>query len=132
MTLRDKNISELREQSIGTVSDHNSDEENFQNRTLRPILKMQSDLFLLVFIQYASINKNIFFGLDISKKLEYIEKSVTKDFKFRQFLIGLVAGLFTTDEFSYYSLNSSSLNKRIISMLSERLKSNIQLLNHSN
>lgn len=128
MTLRDTEISKIRTQNIGTISNQNSDEENFQNQTLRPILKLQNELFLSVFITNAIKNKNVFFGLSTNKKIEYIDNVLLKDFKFRQFMLGLTVGLFTNTEFNYYVSNSSKLNKRIVSMLAERLKSNIQLL----
>ena len=128
MTERDIAIKQIRVDTIGIISNQISDEENFQNQTLRPILKLQNDLFLAVFIQNAIKNKNVFFNLNTTKKLEYIDHSVLKDFKFRQLLIGLTIALFTQEEFNTYALNSSNLNKRLIGMLSERLKSNIQLL----
>lgn len=128
MTSRDKDILKLRIQNIGIIATVNSDEENFQNKTLRPILKLQNELFILIFINYAIKNKNVFFGLNTNKKLDYIDNALLKDFKFRQFTIGLVIALFTNEEYSFYSNNSSNVNKRIVSMLAERLKSNIQLL----
>ena len=128
MTARDIELLKIRPQQIGTTSDQNSNDENFQNKALRPILKLQNDLFNEIFIQYAIKNKKVFFSLDVSKKCDYIDYALVKDFKFRQFLIGLVIALLQSDEIKYYNLNSSNSNRRIISMLAERLKSNLQLL----
>ena len=128
MTARDIELVKIRPQQIGIISDQNSNDENFQNQALRPILKLQNDLFIEVFIQYAIKNKKVFFNLDVSKKCAYIEYSLVKDFKFRQFLIGFVVALLQSDEIKYYNLNSSNINRRIISMLTERLKSSLQLL----
>ena len=50
-----------------------------------------------------------------------------KDIKFRNALKGMIIGLFTIDEYAKYINNSSSLNKRMMGMLIERLKSQIQL-----
>ena len=36
-------------------------------------------------------------------------------------LLGCVIGLLTTEEFNYYNFNTSNINKRIFSMLKERL-----------
>jgi hypothetical protein len=51
---------------------------------------------------------------------------VQKDIKFRNALKGMISGLFTISE-EIYTNNSSNLNKRIMSMLVERLKSQVQL-----
>ncbi len=56
-----------------------------------------------------------------------IENSIQKDIKFRNALKGMVIGLFTLEEYQTYIQNSSNLNKRMMNMLIERLKSQIQL-----
>ena len=60
METRDANVLELRGESYGTINNYSSSEEAFQNKTLRPILKMQNDLFIQVFINYAFKQKNVF------------------------------------------------------------------------
>ena len=56
-----------------------------------------------------------------------IENAVQKDIKYRNALKGMIIGLFTIDEYSTYIKNSSNLNKRMMGMLIERLKSQAQL-----
>ena len=128
MNVRDIALLELRGEAIGNVTSQSSSEELFQNKTLRPILKLQNDLFVLVFINYAVKQKNTFFDLTPEKKLAYIENTIHRDIKFRNSLKGLVIGLFTSAEYDEYIQNSSSLNKRMMNMLIERLKSQVQLL----
>lgn len=128
MNSRDSILLELRGEIIGTVNSQSSSEELFQNKTLRPILKLQNDLFVLVFINYAVKQKNTFFDLTPDKKLAYIENTIQRDIKFRNSLKGMVIALFTSDEYEEYITNSSSLNKRMMNMLIERLKSQVQLL----
>lgn len=128
MKNRTEEFLKLRESQIGDISSQTSTEELFQNKTLRPILKLQNDLFVSVFIQYSKKQKSVFFNLSNSNKEIYIENALLRDFKFRDFLIGLIIALFTIDEFKEYSLKASSFNKRMISMLQERLKSQIELL----
>ncbi len=128
MNARDIALLELRGEAIGTITIQSSSEELFQNKTLRPILKLQNDLFVLVFINYAVKQKNTFFDLTPEKKLAYIENTIHRDIKFRNSLKGMVIGLFTSEEYEEYIQNSSSLNKRMMNMLIERLKSQVQLL----
>ena len=128
MKTKDEAILELRESAIGIISEDSSAEERFQNQTLRPILKLQNELLLEVFINYAKIQKGVFFELSLSKKQLYIENALQKDVKFSNSLKGMIIGLFTIAEYKEYSLNNSNINKRIGNLLMERFKSQMQLL----
>jgi hypothetical protein len=127
METRDVFIRDFRGETIGTISQQSSAEEKFQNQTLRPILKLQNDLFLAVFANQISKHKNDFYRLTVEKKLHYIENVIQKDIKFRNSLKGMVISLFNLDEYAEYIQNSSNLNKRMMNMLIERLKSQVQL-----
>jgi hypothetical protein len=128
MENRDLDIIDLRGGILGTILPQSTLEEIFQNKTLRPILKLQNDLFIQVFINYAQKQKNVFFTLTPDKKLAYIENVIQKDIKFRNSLKGMIIGLFTVEEYQEYILNSSNLNKRMMHLLIERLKSQLQLI----
>ncbi|MDI1255766.1 MAG: glyoxalase [Flavobacterium sp.] len=131
MNTRDQFISDFRGEMIGTVNAQSSADEFFQNQTLRPILKLQNDLFLEVFRNYIAKSKTDFYNFNVDKKLHFIENSIQRDIKFRNSLKGIVIGLFTIDEYSTYIKNSSDLNKRMMSMLIERLKNQVQLFEMS-
>ncbi len=128
MNTRDTIILSNRIELPGLLYNETSLEEKFQNRTLRPILKAQNDLLIQVFINYAFKQKNVFFELMPDKKLEYIENTILRDIKFRNSLKGIIIGWFTLDEFADYIQLSSNLNKRMMAMITERLKSQIQIL----
>ena len=127
MIERDTFLTNFRGQTIGSVSAISSDNESFQNEVLRPILKLQNDLFIAVFNNYIAKYKADFSSLTVEKKLLLIENAIQKDIKFRNTLKGMIIGLFSSDEYSKYITNSSSLNKRMTGMLIERLKSQVQL-----
>ncbi|HSN48893.1 MAG TPA: hypothetical protein VLR29_09040 [Flavobacterium sp.] len=120
-------LKEFRGESIGKVTDLSSSDEVFQNEVLRPILKLQNDLFVASFVNHVSKNKIDFGNFSIEKKMAMIENAVQKDIKYRNVLKGMIIGLFTTEEYAQYIKNSSSLNKRMMGMLIERLKSQVQL-----
>ena len=128
MENRDTTIFDLRGGTLGIVTPQSSEEEAFQNITLRPILKLQNDLLIQVFINYAQKQKSVFFSLTPEKKQSYIENVIQKDIKFRNSLKGMVIGFFTVNEYKDYIKNSSNLNKRMMNLLVERLKSQLQLL----
>lgn len=127
MSTRDIYITENRGETLGTVTEQSSSEERFQNKTIRPILKLQNDLFVEVFKNYISKYKNDFYSYSTEKKLQFIENSIQKDIKFRNSLKGIVIGLFTVDEYLEYIQNSSNLNKRMMNMLIDRLKNQVLL-----
>lgn len=114
------------------ISDSMSIEERFQNITLRPIIKLQKDLLICVFKNYIEKHKNVFYDLDIEKRLKYIETAIQKDIKFRNALKGMIIGQFTTEEYEIYRTNSSALNKRMMNIVKQRLQSNIQLFEKPN
>lgn len=125
---RDEFIQQFRGDILGNIDNQSSVEEEFQNKTLRPILKLQNDLFVQVFINYAIKQKRVFFSLTPEKKLVYIENVIQRDIKFRNSLKGMVIAFFTLEEYAEYIQNSSNLNKRMMNMLIERLKSQLQLI----
>ena len=128
MKTKDESLLEIRGASIGIISENSSAEEKFQNQTLRPILKFQNDLFLEVFRNYATKQKGAFFTLNPDKKMQYIENVIQKDIKFRNSLKGIIIGLFTISEYNEYIQNSSNLNKGMMNLLVERLKSQVQII----
>ncbi|APA00570.1 MULTISPECIES: glyoxalase [Flavobacterium] len=131
MNQRDRFLSEFRGEAIGSVSTQSSADEIFQNEVLRPILKLQNDLFIASFHNYISKYKRDFYSLSVEKKLAIIENAIQKDIKFRNALKGMIIALFTVDEYLLYIRNSSNLNKRMMNMLIERLKSQVQLFDQS-
>lgn len=127
MDKRDVFLKEFRGETIGSVTNQSSSDELFQNQVLRPILKLQNDLFIASFINHLGKNRIDFDSFSVEKKLATIENAIQKDIKFRNALKGMIIALFTLDEYAQYIKNSSSLNKRMMGMLIERLKSQVQL-----
>lgn len=128
MNQRDNDVLSIRGGIIGEILPQSSSEEIFQNKTIRPILKLQNDLFIESFINYANKHKDDFFSMSVEKKLAFIDNAIHKDIKFRNALKGMVMAMFTVEEFREYILNSSSLNKRMMNLLIERLKDQVMLL----
>ena len=129
MNSRQFNLKSIRpEIPSALISDDMSSDERFQNLVLRPIVKFQNDLIIEVFRNYVAKHKSVFYGLSLEKRMDYIENSIQRDMKFRNSLKGMVIGHFTVEEYLLYIENSSSINKRMMHIVKERLLSNIQLL----
>jgi len=129
MKNRNSSLLALRPKILkANVSEFTSDDEKFQNITIRPIIKLQNDLLLAVFRNYVHKRKNTFYDLTLEGRMTYIDNAINRDMKFRNNLKGMIIGQFTVDEYQVYIKNSSALNKRIMNIVKERLLSNIQLL----
>ena len=127
MNSKDQLILEIRGESFVTNTENYGSDEQFQNKTLRPILKLQNDLLIEIFRNYAIKQKSILFTLLPNEKTKYIENIVQRDVKFRNSLKGVIIGMFTIEEYKEYIQNSSKINKRMMSLLIERIKSQMQL-----
>jgi len=131
MNTRDHALLALRpEISSAKVSSSMSSQEHFQNQTLRPVIKLQTDLILEVFKNYIIKRKNTFHTLSLEKRIAYIDNAAQRDMKFRNGIKGIIIGQFTLEEYESYSLDSSALNKRMMNIIKEQLINNIQLLEY--
>jgi hypothetical protein len=96
--------------------------EKFQNATLRPIVKMQHELFVLSFENYLLTKKLNLKEISKIDLLNRIDSSLTKDISYKNCIVGFVLGQFTENEFLFYLKNKSEIHKRIISIVKKRLK----------
>lgn len=129
MNNRDYALLQLRPEILkAKVSENMSRDEQFQNKTLRPVVKLQDQLLIEVFKNYIHKHKNTFYGLSVEKKILFIENAIHRDIKFRNSLKGMIIGQFTLEEYGIYIQNSSSLNKRMMNIVKDRMIFNIQLL----
>lgn len=132
MTMRSENLLSIRPIiASAKIYDSMSSEELFQNKTLRPIIKMQHDLLIAVFKNYITKHKNVFSELSLQKQLAYIDNVIHKDMKFRNSVKGMIIGQFTVEEYTLYIQNSSALNKRMMNIVKERLINSIQVFAQS-
>ncbi len=92
--------------------------EHFQNSCLRPILKFQNDVLLSYF--RSQIPKEEI-PQSIMKRENLVKLRLQKDTITRNVLIGMVLGLMTVDELSFYHLNKNELSRRIVTMLIQRI-----------
>ena len=111
----------------GLKTNNRSAEEQFQNETLRPIIKLQHDLLIAYFKVYLLDKKCNFSELLELKKIAFIEAAFQKDNIFKAELKGIVIGQFNNEEFEEYCTNKSDFNKRILVMIEQRILSVIEL-----
>ncbi len=128
MNDRSQNLLKLRPHiSKAKVTPEMSCDEQFQNATLRPIIKFQNGLLLAAFQNYIRKHKGRYYELSMNERLLYIENAIQKDIKFRNSLKGMIIGQFIVEEYTVYIQNSSALNKRMMNMVIARIKDQVQV-----
>ena len=95
--------------------------EQFQNETLRPILKLQNELLQKFFLNNLR-EKNIdWFNLPKLKRKKALNDSFKNDAKFKNAITHLIIGHFTVEEFEYFEQHQKDFKKRISKMAEQRL-----------
>ena len=121
-----KNKLELRSAIEIPTFENTTAIEKFQNETLRPVLKLQNEVYLSVFENYAIKLKSAFKTLSTEKKWKFIEQSIQNNVSLKNIFIGITIGMFTDEELEVYLLETKTYNKRILTMLIERLRNQIK------
>ena len=90
------------------------------------IIPSNCSIYLLYSFLLRNKRKGVFYTLNSEQKLDYIERSLSKDHAFRNLLVGMIVGHFTLEEYPVYKTSTSALNKRMMTMAIERLKDQAQ------
>jgi hypothetical protein len=107
------------------VNKNTTDLEKFQNLTIRPIIKMQHSILIVVFKEYL-IKRKIDFNSSTEEKNKTKIKSIyANDTSFKKFNLGLIIGHFTTEEYLEYNKNTSEFNRRILQIIVQRLQDSL-------
>lgn len=121
---RTEELQKLRPKIKSIQQDLNTlDLEQFQNDKLRPILKLQHEILLALFQSSLSRNKVPFTELKAEEKRSKLNQLFQKDLSFKNQSIGAVIGMLTVDEYTVYTKDMSAHNRRIITMLKQRIMS---------
>ena len=120
---RDQYLLQFRPKlSSAQVVDETTAIESFQNIALRPILKLQNDALIRLFLFDLKNKKQKFNQFSNLEKQKSISTHFKSNSPLKQQLLGAVIGLFTEEEFEFYQKDSSKINKRIFSMLKQRFE----------
>ena len=106
------------------VSAESSVMEYFQNKTLRPILKLQHQSLVTTFEKLTFGRFTTHFTTPKEKSI-WIKTLLSNDAIMRNILIGMVLGMMTSEELSFFFEHQKVCRQRLVVMLVERLGSNI-------
>ncbi len=96
-------------------------DESFQNRVLRPIIKSQHNLILAHFRDYLDVRKLDLTVLNESDQKEFIKSRIQKELSLKSELVGMIVGQLDIEEYDQYSRIRREMNKRISTIIIERL-----------
>jgi hypothetical protein len=99
----------------------NSEEEIFQNETLRPILKLQHELIITLAQEFLKSRNITWEKLKEKDPFQWLNINIKRDIPFKNQLIGMVIGQFSKNELDKYLTFQKEMNKRIINMMTERI-----------
>ncbi len=99
--------------------------EQFQNQTLRPILKLLDNSLNTVWQHHWPKRKTRFDRFTKAEKLAHLERAVREDTRLRLTLVGMVLGQFTPDEWSVFWTDEAEITRRLLNLLIGRLQSQV-------
>ena len=99
--------------------------EEFQNQTLRPILKMKNEVLLAFFKNYIQNKKINWADKSKENKEAFIFETLPKDQNFKISIVHLILGNLCPEEYNQYLENAKEYKKRIWKMLQQRISSQV-------
>jgi hypothetical protein len=123
---RDKHLGLLRPE-ITTINEIMlaSDAEKFQSQVLRPVIKFQHDLLILIFDTHLRRKHVKLASFSVEKQVALVEEIFNNDRLFINELKGVVVALFTSEEYLKYNVSLSEINKRLIQIIKTRVLSTL-------
>ena len=112
---------ELKPRPLLSLKKANSEEEIFQNETLRPILKLQHDLIITLAQEFLKSRNITWEKVKEKDPFQWLNINIKRDIPFKNQLIGMVIGQFSKNELDEYLTFQKEMNKRIINMMTERI-----------
>jgi len=114
----------LREEILSKKSEQTPIEQ-FQNKTIRPILKYQHTILIAFFNANVHVQYIVSANFSLLKKQNQLKLFASKQLAFRAQLLGMVTGFFTELEFEFYLSEKVNLDKRITNMILDRFYSTL-------
>jgi len=102
--------------------------EQFQSRTLRPICKLQNPLILITVAQYLQKYNTGFRQMDRADQEAKVRNLLKEDRRLKRTLVGLVAGHFTSEEYTFYLDHQREVRRRLTALFTQRVLDQIDVL----
>lgn len=127
MEERDALVRQIRPEPLRERNANNA-LEAFQNKTIKPIVDLQSDLVIAQFKEYLQKHKTRFYSFNREGQREMVRDIMQTDLSIRNLLVPMVTGLFTLQEFHYFSTHRAQVARRIQNLIIRSLQERVDAL----
>ena len=127
MITRDENLLKIRPE-LNINSENSTELEQFQNNTLRQVIKLQNQVFINLFKEHLFATKRQISIYNTKVQKTLIRESIAKNHNLRNSFVHAVIGMLTNDEFNFYAQHKKEITKRINSMVQKRIQDQLELL----
>jgi hypothetical protein len=93
---------------------------DFQHQVLRPLLKLQHPVLLATVADFA-LDYRLPLGSPAATLGPALTELLTRNVRLRATLTGLVSGLFTQEELTFYRQHRNELNRRLLDLAQQRV-----------
>ena len=101
---------------------------DFLHRTLRPVLKLQNELLLLLVADFIQEHHIPFITSSAVEQQRVVAELLMRNVKLRYLLVGTVVGLFTQAELTFYRPHRAELNRRLLELATRRVQDQVAVL----
>lgn len=115
LALRPTVEAELPPEPAATAAD-------FLHRTLRPLLKLQNPHLLAAAADFLYDHHVPFLAASPADQQRHLTDLLSRNVKLRYTIVGMITGLFTTAEASYYRAQRAELNRRLLELAVRRVQ----------
>ena len=93
----------------------------FLHTTLRPVLKLQNALLLTAVADFVLDHHMPLAKASLVDQQRQLAELLARNTKLRYTLLGLVTGLFTSEEYAFYRQHRPELNRRLLELAQRRV-----------
>lgn len=101
---------------------------DFLHRTLRPVLKLQNERLLLTVADFVREHHLAFAKTEMARQQRLVAELLARNVKLRYTIIGLVSGVFTGPEISFYRQQRPVLNRCLLELATRRVQDQVATL----
>jgi len=93
---------------------------HFLHATLRPVLKLQNDLLLLLVADFVR-DHHLRLPPNLPEQQRQLTELLARNTKLRYTIVGLITGQFTAAEYALYRSHRAELNRRLLELAQRRV-----------
>jgi hypothetical protein len=101
---------------------------DFQHQVLRPLLKLQHPVLLATVTDFAHEYRLPLATADATQAHRLLTELLSRNARLRATIVGVVTGLFTSDELTFYRQHRNELNRRLLDLAQQRVLTSLDEL----